>query len=205
MVGFKPLFDKETQPFYIQHFTSNLLLHPTPKDGSAAKDGTTFLLRDGYEPQAKFSFIPIADEPGYGLIKHIASGMYLQPDSDSPGSRTKIVVKPRFPYTALWAINNADKNIRHATKDDKGYYLHQVGGDTNAKPETAVHLYRGIHPAARFVPVSADGDIVNVNGAAIIGGHWHLVYSKENPLSDQELDISYRLGLSKTTLEQFDQ
>ena len=98
-------WSKETEQFYIQHFTSNKVVHPYGGN-SVPGDTTDIVLHSGLADYCKFSFIPSSDKPGFGLIKHVTSGKFLHPNggSSNPGNNNGVIVHSGFHYATLWSI-----------------------------------------------------------------------------------------------------
>lgn len=67
--SFQPNFGKESAPFLIRHVSSGNYLHPL--DGSLVpKDLMELVIDEGYHPGTWYTYIPVTDYPGFGLLKH---------------------------------------------------------------------------------------------------------------------------------------
>lgn len=101
-------WSKETEQFYIQHFTSNKVVHPY--GGSMQPgDGTGIVLHRGNLEYTKFTYIPVLDKPGFGLIKHVTSGKFLHPygGSADPGDSNSIVIHSDYHFACLWSFQTS--------------------------------------------------------------------------------------------------
>ena len=78
MLTLVPDYTKASAPFYIKHKTSNLFIHPRNGEKNP-KDNTYISLYNTYPSWARFRYIPLNDEQGYGLIQHVDSGKFLHP------------------------------------------------------------------------------------------------------------------------------
>ncbi len=167
-------WSREVGPFYIKHYTSNKYLHPL--GGSQhPSDNTRVVIHNGYHDACLFSFIPIKDQPGFGLIKHWTSGKFLHPLGGRVHSpdNTAVLIHSGYHYATFWAINSQSKNILSVG----GKFFHPNGGSVTPGDDTGVILHGGTHTATQFVPVDGRGDIVNINGAALAGGRWERIFS----------------------------
>ena len=137
-------WSREIGPFYLKHFSSHKYLHPY-KGSQHPGDTTPVVIHSGYHDACLFSYIPVADKPGFGLIKHWTSGKFLHPHRGSfhPGDGTGLVIHGGHHYATLWAINTATRNIMHIG----GKFLHPRGGSVNPGDQTQVVLHSDTHEA----------------------------------------------------------
>ena len=135
-------WSREVGPFYIKHYTSNKYFHPK-RGGSHPRDNTDIVINGGLADYCLFSFIPVADQPGFGAIKHWTSGKFLHPQGGDhqPRDKTLLEIQGGHSWAALWSINSDSKNIMHIG----GKFLHPRRGSVTPNDDTQVFIYEGTH------------------------------------------------------------
>jgi hypothetical protein len=93
----------------------------------------------GYTDTCFFTYVPVTDKPGFGLIKHVKSGKLVHPYGgwDQPGANTKVVLHPEHKYAALWAVQGTSKAILHVA----GSYWIPYGGWNTPGDNTGIVIY----------------------------------------------------------------
>jgi len=66
-----------------------------------------------------FTFIPVASNPGFGLIMHRDSGFFMGPQQGSPSAMTLLVLKSDYDSDSLLTI----MEVTQAIMSNNGLYL----------------------------------------------------------------------------------
>lgn len=170
---------KESAPFLIQHASSyDMYVHP--EGGHLdAWDGTYVVVADHYHDACWWTYIPIADRPGFGLIRHHSSGRFIHNEGGSshPGGGGKLLLDGGFHYGVVWSVQTSFRHIMHGG----GLYWHPQGGSVTPSGGTKVVVADGTHEATHWVPRDANGQVVDLHGSVLAGGQWDRIYAVINP------------------------
>lgn len=119
---------RESAPFLIQHVTSGKYIHPTGGK-QVPDDNTVAILHGGYHNSIFFTFVPLVEKPGYGILKQVTSGKALHPQggSTNPGDNTKLIYHSGYSGATLWTFKRSKNAFTHVG----GKNVHPNGGSTN--------------------------------------------------------------------------
>ena len=150
MLTLVPDFQKASEPFYIRHKTSNLFVHPR-KGQSNPKDAMYISLFNTYPTWARFRYIPLKDEQGYGLIQHFDSGKFLHPlgGSATPVQGTTVVIHSGYHYACVFTFLQESKTVHHIA----GLNWYPKSGKPNAGNYDPIVLRKGKTTANSFMAV----------------------------------------------------
>jgi hypothetical protein len=84
-----------------------------------------------------------------------------------------------------------------------GKIWHPYNGYVTPPNGTPVVTHEGEHAATHFYPVDANGEVPNINGAALAGGSWKKVYAVINAQASQERTITTTVGMEKSSEKKF--
>ena len=96
----------------------------------------------GYKDTCFFTYIPVSDKPGFGLIRHNISKKAIHPYGGEfhPRDVTAVVLHPTLiHYGALWTVLGKSKAILHVG----GQVWHPYDGSVNPADNTGIVVYPG--------------------------------------------------------------